>query len=556
MVTAGERFAVALVSFFAAAMASAYAIDRIGLTIAPFVVLIIAIAAAAATFLLLRPVMHGDRGGTLAFFAIAAAVFAYLLWLARPTLLPIGGGPDLTHHLVLVDYIERQWRLVHDPALGAVMGEMADYTPGVHLLAALAGAWTRSDGLHTIYPIVALSVALKAAFVFAIAMRVLPAGGPRLPFAIAAAVMLFAPREYFLRSFSEHAFLAQVVAELFAVVMWWAVVVWDERPSMTAAVVFAIAGVGAFLTWPVWIGPLLLMLAAMVAFRSEMSVRDRLAAMVAAGGPIAVVAVAHAAGRVRAAGIAATSGFVVWPSVEVFGAWFLTLAAIGLIIAAVNRPARSIVWLVAAIALQAAVLFVLATRSGADRPYLALKMTYLAIYPLAVAASLALGAMGRRLAEWARMSSPPSRPSRLSSPSRLIAWAIVSALTVLVARPLIKEPRPQRVVSEPMYLAGTWARTNLPPACIDYLVNDDDSAYWLHLAVLGNARQTDRTRDPATFDPKAALIRWIQPAGLPFAITDDFEALPKDIRTSVDVVQRFGPAAVVKRRRDSTCGEK
>jgi hypothetical protein len=106
-----------------------------------------------------------------------------------------------------------------------------------------------------------------------------------------------------------------------------------------------------------------------------------------------------------------------------------------------------------------------------------------------------------------------------------------------------------------MYLAGQWARANLPAACIDYLVQDDDSAYWLHLAVLGNPRQTERTRDPATFDPKQALIRWIQPAGLPFAITDDLEALPKDIRSGVDIVRRFGPAAVVARRGRSTCEE-
>ena len=576
-VTTGERIAVSMVSFLASAMAVAYAIDRIGLAIAPLVVLVVSIAAAAATFLWLRPIPRGERGETTAFIAIIAAVFGYLLWLARPTFLPIGGGPDLAHHLVLIDYIERHWRLVHDPGLGAVMGEMADYTPGVHLLAALAGAWTRTDGLHAIYPIVALSVALKAALVFAIATRVLPGTVPRVnargappplararrlgsaslpsaasrwpqaPFAIAAVVMLFAPREYFLRSFTDHSFLAQVVSELFAVAMWWALVGWYERPSIAAAIVFAIAGAGAFLTWPVWIGPLLLMLVVVIALRGDVSVRDRLTAIAAAVGPIAIVAVVHSAGRVRAAGIAATSGFVVWPSIDVFGAWFLVLASIGVVVAATNRPARSIVWLLAAIALQAGALFVVAAHSGADRPYLALKMAYLAIYPMAIAGAVVFAVVGR--AFQARRDGGPKRAALRTQ----VAWLIAAALFVVVARPLIKEPRPTRVVSEPMYLAGQWARANVPAECVDYLVRDDDSAYWLHLAVLGNARQTDRTREAATFDPKAALIRWIQPAGLPYAITDDFDALPKDIRTSVDVVRRFGPAAIVKRRGRSTC---
>src|SRR6185503_3718747 len=75
---------------------------------------------------------------------------------------------------------------------------------------------------------------------------------PQALFAVAAVVMVVAPREYFLRSFSEHSFLAQVVSEFLAIAMWWALLVWDERPSRAAMMLFALAGVGTFLTWPVW----------------------------------------------------------------------------------------------------------------------------------------------------------------------------------------------------------------------------------------------------------------------------------------------------------------
>jgi len=540
----GERVAASIVVFLVAAIAVAYAIDRAGFAISPVLVLAAALAAATLAFLSWRA-QPCARGDTFAFVAVVAATLAYLVWLARPSLLPIGSGPDLTHHLMLVDYVERHWRLPHDPALGAVMGEMADYTPGFHLLAALAGAWTRTDGLHAAYPVVALTIALKAGFVFLIAMRLLP----RRLFAVAAVVMLFAPREYFLRSFTEHSFLAQVVSELFAVAMWWALVVWDEQPSRAAMIFFAIAGVGAFLTWPVWVGPLALTLIVTVALRDGLSLRERLLSLTIAGTPVAAVAAVHAAGRVRAVGIAGTAGFVVWPSIAIFTWWFGVLACAGLILAATNSRARTIVWLAAAIALQAAALFVVAKRSGADRPYLALKMVYLAVYPLAIAAAIALTAVGR--AFQARRGGGPERAALRQD----AAWLVVTIIALVTARGAWKEPRPARVVSQPMYLAGRWARENLPASCIDYLVQDDDSAYWLHLAVLGNARQTDRTRDPATFEPKQALIRWIQTDGLPFAIADDFEALPKDIRTSVDVVRRFGPAAIVKRRGASTCSE-
>ncbi len=66
---------------------------------------------------------------------------AALLRVAWPSLVPPGRGPDLTHHLLLVDYIEQHHHLVHDRSLDGAMGEMAHYTPGSHLLAVMAGTW-------------------------------------------------------------------------------------------------------------------------------------------------------------------------------------------------------------------------------------------------------------------------------------------------------------------------------------------------------------------------------------------------------------------------------
>ncbi|HMF95576.1 MAG TPA: hypothetical protein VKE96_14845, partial [Vicinamibacterales bacterium] len=77
------------------------------------------------------------------------------------------------------------------------------------------------------------------------------------------------------------------------------------------------------------------------------------------------------------------------------------------------------------------------------------------------------------------------------------------------------------------------------------------TAYWLHLAVFGQPRASGRAIEDETFEPKKALVRWILPGGLPYAITDDLDALPRDIRSNIDVVTQFGHAAVVKRRGES-----
>jgi hypothetical protein len=234
-------------------------------------------------------------------------------------------------------------------------------------------------------------------------------------------------------------------------------------------------------------------------------------------------------------------GFAIWPSPQVLGWPFVALAVGGLAWSSIDRRARSAALLFTAIALQGAALIVTGRSSGAPTPYLALKMCYLAIYPLSVGAAVTIAHVWRaalRRADAARF-----------------AWVPVIVLALAAARSLAHAPRVKPVVTQPVFLAGEWARTHVPPACVDYLVADGYTGYWLHLAVFGNPRATGRTLEDDTFEPKQAIVRWILPNGLPFAIADDFDALPRDIRTNVDVLARFGPAAVVQRRGPSTCAQ-
>jgi hypothetical protein len=531
-----EAVAASAVSFLAVAAIAAYLADGVGFPIAPFAILIVAAIGAGLAWIWLKHRAAWEPDADLACGLVVVGVLTWPIWIAWPELLPVGSGPDLTHHLLLIDYIERHWRLVHDVGLSTYLGEMVDYTPGLHLLAVLVGAWTRSDGLHVVYPVVACSVALKAAFVFLITRRLLPRGTARVPLAVIGVLLLFLPRAYFFGSFTAQSYLSQVLSELYALGMWWAIVVWDESPSTRAMMFYALSGAAAFLTWPVWIGPLVIVLAAIALTHVELSRRTRLRHVAIGALPIAAMATMHAARHISGFGIAGTGGFAIRPSADVLGWWFIALSAAGVIVAATERRARTATLLVAAIVVQAAALFATARASGAVAPYLALKMFYLAIYPLAVGGALAIAALWQ------------SAIRTTSARSSLLAWTGVAVLGIAVARPLATTRRQKRVVSQPTYLAGRWAREHLPADCADYLVADAYTAYWLHLAVLGNSRAAGRAMDNDTFEPAKALERWILPEGLPFAITDDFSALPKDIRTSVDVIAQFSPAAVVKRR--------
>jgi hypothetical protein len=557
--TGSESIALALIATAALIVVGAYLGDRVGVAFTPVVVLVVALAFGAALLFVLGRRADWDRTETVTFAGVIAATFAWLLWMARPSFFPLGSGPDLTHHLLLIDYIEAQWRLVHDPGAQEFLGEMVQYTPGSHILTALAGAWTRSNGLHALHAVMAASAALKAGLVFLIAMRMLPRDLPRVPLAVLAPISLFASQTYFLSSFAQYSFLAQVVAELFAVAMLWALISWDQEQRRWLMALTGLLGAALFLTWPILIGPPLVVLGLLVVFsgfgrgrpsgRPAMDeVREKFVDAMVAVVPIAIVAGLFSIGRLDYVVIAGTGGQVVTPSARAYGWAFLVLSTLGVAVATVDLKVRTrtLALFAGAILLQAAALYLFA-RSRSNDPYMARKMFYMLLYPQAVGVAIAVGAVWRVLVG-------AKGPDVL----KVIPWAMAAGALFIVARPLVGAPRSLSVAKHPatspeLEQAGKWARTHVDPHCVEYLVGDDNTAYWLHLAVLGNPRRGSRTGDNATYELTPALVRWLTPGGLPYAIAD-LRVLPTDIKDTADIVAQFGPAAVIKRKGPSSCG--
>jgi hypothetical protein len=411
------------------------------------------------------------------------------------------------------------------------MGEMAHYTPASHLLAVMAGRWTGRDGLHTFFPLDALAAALTAGFVFLIARRI----ALSLPFAISATALLFLPAQYFFGAFTHDSFLAQTVSTLFAVAAWWALTAWEDLPVAALASLIAIFLSATFLSWPIWIGPpLFVFLAMSLNSRAGADVppfrRSRLWHLLIVVLPLVVVFLLHSWDRWGWMVIVRTSGAVLHPSFSSLG-WLLPLmAAIGVICALSDRRSRVTVVLLLVIALQALTLFIIAKAQGADTPYMAFKMVYLAIYPMAVLAALALARL---------MGATPVADA--------IGWVMAAALVAAAARPALATPRAVPAVSEDLYHAGTWMRANVGSTCADYLVSDPETAYWLHLAVLGNPRSSERTRELDRFDPRAAIAPWITSEGRNYAIAD-LRLLPDEVKSRIDIAAQFNSAAVIKRR--------
>ena len=549
LLTGAEALAVSAAAAPAATIVGACLIDRIGLPFPPLLLFAAFLLGGAGAFRAVRACIDWHLDELMLWFAIVGAIFIWLLWIASPSLLPLGSGSDLTHHLLLIQLIETHWRLAHDPGVERFLGEMTNYTPGSHILAAASGAWSGTRGLNALYPVLAATVALKSGFIFLIARRAMGTKMDRiaqLAFACVAVAMMFASKVYFLRSFVENSFVAQVAGELFAVVMWWSLFVWDT--GLAGAMIFGAAGVATFLTWPVWIGPPVVAAAVLALTQTAKPLGERASRLLLACGPLAAIGVLYFAASPGGVAMAGTSGAAPWPQVSAYGRWFVTLSGVGLVIAATRREYSVVTIFAGAVLLQSAVLYFVAGGPGAEAPYLALKMFYLLLYPQAVAAALAI-------AEAWRAVVVPLRWRRGTQSALVLLMA--SAIIVAVSWPLRRAPRSLTTlkhpsISAPLEQAGQWARAHVPPACVEYLVDLDETAYWLHLAVLGNPRLTTRSLDPDTYKPGMAIARWLTPGGLTYGIAD-FATLPRGVREELDVLQQFDTAAVVKRRGVSSC---
>jgi hypothetical protein len=526
-VTSAEAIAASVTGWLALTAVAGYAIDALGFGIQPWAALALALGLTGAAAALRPRPLDIAVADVVAWSGIVIFVIAMLLRLSWPSLVPPGRGPDLTHHLLLVDYIEQQHHLVHDRSLEGAMGEMAHYTPGAHLLAVIAGAAFGVDGLRAFFPLTVVCAALTSGFIFLIARRC----GLPLPYAVSAVLMLFLPAQYFFGAFTHDGFLAQTVSTLFAVAAWWAIWQWDDQPTAIGAATVSVFLAATFLAWPIWIGPLLVVFVALL-FKPSPGQNVppcRWLHLAIVGVPLLAIVLLHSWDRWGWMGIVRTSGAVLRPSIDSVGVLLPLLAAAGMVVSAADRRGRMMIVMLTMIALQAATLYVSAKAQGAHSPYMALKMMYFAIYPLAVLAAIALA----RLAARARMHEPAG-------------WLLAAALVVIAVRPALAAPRSIPFVDLDLNAAGRWVRSNGGAACTDYLVVDAETAYWLHLAVLGNPRSTERTRDLDLFAPNAAIAPWITAEGRRYGIAD-LRLLPDEVRSRVRIVQTFGHAAVIER---------
>jgi hypothetical protein len=488
----------------------------------------------------LRAVRVSEGLDRIAPISVVLVILAHLLWLAWPSLLPIGGTPELAAHLALIDRTEQQFALPTTADLGRLEG-IAQHPPGFHWIVAMVGRSTGVPGQRAVYPILAVLVALKAGLLFVIARRLLRPTTPRTPFALMAVALALLPQAYFFGAFVQQSFYSQVAAELLVLAGWWRLVAWDDKPTLGVSLQVGVLAAAALITWPLFWGPMAIVGFAVVITHRPLTWSDRLMFVVALIAPTVLLAMIRAYAGWTWALVWDASQFGPGAPLRELGIALLMLGTIGLAVDA-RRETRTLLLLTGAIALQTIFLLTVA-RSAGFTPNPAFRMFYLLIYPLAVAGALAIAAIFDTLA-----TRNPAPTGRRWSP---LSWGLAAAMMLLALGRAV--PVSPHAVTEPLYLAGMWARERLPATCVDYVVANPDTAHWLHVAVLGNPPSSRQLLQSFPLPMQQALARWMRPDAAPYAIID-LAMLPEAARDDVTILVQFGNAAVVERLGGGVCG--
>lgn len=551
--TVAEAIAGLLVLLPAAVILSAYVVDTIGWSIDPALMLILLVLEVIATALWIWRCQTNlnvrfDGWELFGFTVIVVGLSAYVLWLARPSFLPVTQSGDIVHHISLIDFILHFQSLVHDPSLGSYLVEMTVYPPGGHILAALVTAWLGTSVLRVLHPLLAVLVAIKAGIVYNLILRLVPPSRRNPAIAVAGTALLFLPYGYFLYSFTAWYFYAMVIAETFAMAMLWVLVSWHVQPSRGLLAFFTLCGTAMLLTWPGWLPILLVALISLLFIRRDFPFTNRAQWFAWVASPIFVIGVVYMLGGVGpTGGLVMHEGSVMRPSVQIFDWPLLILAMFGIAISIRSRRAMPVLLFSSALASQTIILWLFAKNHMASY-YIMYKMFHLFLYPMVLFAAITLDATWHSCAR--------SWPTVWKLRWRRLA----TVLPVLVLTLTLRRELPSHLyspVNESLYEVGLWAKGHLPNGCVDYLVDNWVTAYWLHVNVLRNPRVSQRTETIVNVADFYALqdspARWDNPGGLPFAIISDLRAVPPDVRSRLEVLYESPPSAIVQRSDKSTC---
>jgi len=510
-----------------ACVVAGVALDALGLRLAP-------LSIALAALLLLAPLailsLRGrqrsgiDWPAELAVFLVGAAVAWQLLAPGGGALLPVGNSVDAVHHASLARYILEHGALVRDPAAATVqLGEMADYPPGFALLAALlAGIW--GVGAHAVvYPLASAAVVLTSCGIALLAGEGAPSAAR--PFATAAGLLLLLVPGYSLGIVAAENYYAQALAQCLIVACAYVAARDRQASLLLAASKLGLLLLALVMVYTTWLPIALVATGAGLLARDERPAARLLTGAALLGGATAVAVLFGGARINTGAAVMLHEGSTIRDPLAETGGILPLLAVLGLPFGAAKRERWSGLGLIAGTLLLLAGFGVLWLR-GVVASYIYLKVVYL----LAVVLPLPIG--------WAVAGAWTALQARRpvlyrAAPALAVVAALGGAVVTFASGPLLVSTAAAAAhpLTPPLAEAVRWLRQHGATEVM-YALRPGLPAYWVHIGLLGNAR--DGTAERLLRDAPASFDEWYYDPHAPrYLLLESAAAPPAPAGTNV-----------------------
>lgn len=459
------------------------------------------------------------------------AVAAVGLWLAWPSLLPLGLSVDAVHHYQLVQWIAEQRSLpATDEEAQMRLGEMTNYPPGLTLLVVAASDALGIPPLRVMYPLVAALGALTAAMVALLAAAV---AGRRTALGAAAGIvavlLLLGHRTYALEAYIDHSYYTMVLGVLLVLLAaGWLIL----EPGLTAAGALQLGLVLAALlaVYPLWWPIPAALAAGVLLLRPSTSARRPvIPSSFLVFVPSIVFGLVDVPARLGVGqSVLAHEGLVAPPTPHSLLPLLLGLLCAPL--ALTSPPGRRLLALAALAGAEAIGLWI-AARAGLTAGYHSTKLLFV-LTPvgaaLAGAGLVRLAAGGRPLV-------------------RVLVPTGVAAAMLAVGPYRVAPPPPIQVIDANLAAAASWLRETSPRdarRAIGVGLPAGPASYWLQVGLLGQPRDKAQAAVQAFETTPPRPESWATDPQLPSVAIAPVVADPPPGAT---VEARFGSAAVLRR---------
>jgi hypothetical protein len=469
---------------------------------------------------------------------ILLGVFAYLLWLGRPSLLPVGTTVDAVHQYGLAQYINESGRLpIHALEQKPNLQDGLQYPPAFVICAALLSQLLNLDVVYLLYPLASLFLALAVLLVFAIVSLLLEGKSGQSVLAAGAAGLSLVPYGYTFGSITDQNYFAQVMGQMLILLSLYFLLFWQKNPSIINTLFFNLTLVTLLITYPTWA---FISFAAFVLVATggvKIKIKLRFGYIGVTTLVFGVFALLFLKDRIgEGLGTVANEGLVLLPDLANYTYPLIILAGLGLIL---------VLWkgdnLQKAAALFCGVIFaegfgfwILKTWFEIGSYYSIYKLLYLGAFFLPILAALGL----HHLFNFVNYK-----------PKDWLNWLAVPVFGLFLAAIWLIYPKAQigyRVITPDNVSVAQWMAQNLKVGeySIAYALPYGTPAYWVQIGFLEQPRGV-RSNNLITNEPISFPQWFYNPDSEQYLFTDDLSKINLDER--LQVLYQSGNSAVLTR---------